>query len=142
MIRCYKLHLIGLVFLTLPVVSFAGPKNVTSKKHYHATTKSVANGHSKSVHTTRHHELTPVAMPAERASQIQAALIKQGYLTGEPTGSWDAQTVSAMQHLQGDNGWQTKVAPDSRAIIKLGLGPHPVGDNMDHPQNIAQTTPH
>jgi hypothetical protein len=28
-----------------------------------------------------------------------------------------------MQKFQSDNGWQTKLVPDSRAIIKLGLGP-------------------
>jgi hypothetical protein len=28
-----------------------------------------------------------------------------------------------MQKFQADNGWQTKLMPDSRAIIKLGLGP-------------------
>jgi hypothetical protein len=28
-----------------------------------------------------------------------------------------------MQKLQGANGWQTKITPDSRALIKLGLGP-------------------
>ena len=28
-----------------------------------------------------------------------------------------------MQRYQSDNGWQTKLIPDSRAIIKLGLGP-------------------
>jgi hypothetical protein len=29
-----------------------------------------------------------------------------------------------MEKLQADNGWQTKIVPDSRAIIKLGLGPN------------------
>jgi len=62
-------------------------------------------------------------MPTERATQIQTALIKQGYLTGEPTGTWDSASVAAMQKMQGDNGWQTKITPDSRALIKLGLGP-------------------
>jgi hypothetical protein len=28
-----------------------------------------------------------------------------------------------MEKLQADNGWQTRIVPDSRAIIKLGLGP-------------------
>jgi hypothetical protein len=72
----------------------------------------------------------PAAKPAsqrgidpERATQIQAALIKQGYMTGEPSGKWDATTQAALEKLQGDNGWQTKLVPDSRAIIKLGLGP-------------------
>jgi len=59
-----------------------------------------------------------------RATQIQTSLIKSGYLSGEASGHWDAQTESAMQKFQSDNGWQTKLIPDSRAIIKLGLGPH------------------
>jgi peptidoglycan hydrolase-like protein with peptidoglycan-binding domain len=58
-----------------------------------------------------------------RATQIQTSLIKSGYLSGEATGHWDAQTEAAMQKFQSDNGWQTKLIPDSRAIIKLGLGP-------------------
>jgi peptidoglycan hydrolase-like protein with peptidoglycan-binding domain len=59
----------------------------------------------------------------DRATQIQSALIRTGYLTGTPSGHWDADTEAAMGRLQGDNGWQTKLVPDSRAIIKLGLGP-------------------
>src|SRR5882762_3072564 len=58
-----------------------------------------------------------------RATQIQTSLIKSGYLTGEASGHWDAGTEAAMQKFQSDNGWQTKLIPDSRAIIKLGLGP-------------------
>ena len=57
-----------------------------------------------------------------RATQIQTALIKAGYLTGTPSGTWDAQSQAAMEKLQADNGWQTKLVPDSRALIKLGLG--------------------
>jgi peptidoglycan hydrolase-like protein with peptidoglycan-binding domain len=58
-----------------------------------------------------------------RAAQIQGSLIKSGYLSGAASGHWDSQTESAMQKFQEDNGWQTKLIPDSRAIIKLGLGP-------------------
>jgi hypothetical protein len=59
----------------------------------------------------------------QRATQIQAALIKSGYLSGAPTGSMDAATNAALAKLQADNGWQTKITPDARALIKLGLGP-------------------
>jgi peptidoglycan hydrolase-like protein with peptidoglycan-binding domain len=59
-----------------------------------------------------------------RATQIQTSLIRSGYLSGEASGHWDSQTQAAMQKFQSDNGWQTKLIPDSRAIIKLGLGPH------------------
>jgi hypothetical protein len=60
---------------------------------------------------------------AERATEIQNALIKAGYMSGTPSGAWDAPTQAAMEKLQADNGWQTKIVPDSRALIKLGLGP-------------------
>jgi hypothetical protein len=62
------------------------------------------------------------AIDDERATQIQGALVRSGYLTGQPSGHWDAETQAAMEKLQADNGWQTKLVPDSRAIIKLGLG--------------------
>ena len=64
------------------------------------------------------------AIDDSRATQLQTALIKSGYLSNDAaSGHWDSQTEAAMQKLQADNGWQTKLIPDSRAIIKLGLGP-------------------
>ena len=59
----------------------------------------------------------------ERATAIQQALIRQHYMNGEPTGHWDADTQAAMTKFQADQGWQTRITPDSRALIKLGLGP-------------------
>ena len=76
------------------------------------------------------------AIDADRTTQIQTALISQGYLAGPPTGAWDAGTQAALQKLQGDNGWQTKFVPDSRAIIKLGLGP----GNAASPENASLTS--
>lgn len=82
-------------------------------------TKATRSSHSRASAGHAH----AMAMDSERATQIQSALIKQGYLSGEPSGNWDAASVAAMQKLQADNGWQTKIMPDSRALIKLGLGP-------------------
>ncbi len=76
-----------------------------------------------------HHEAS--GMEPARATEIQAALIRNGYLAGEPSGTWDAQSVAAMQKLQADNGWQSKITPDARALIKLGLGPQTTASN--HP---------
>jgi hypothetical protein len=61
------------------------------------------------------------------------------------SGHWDAATETAMQKFQSDNGWQTKLMPDSRAIIKLGLGPSQVSStpsvrNMSAPQTVATET--
>src|ERR1039458_1124606 len=59
----------------------------------------------------------------ERARAIQEALIREHYMQGEPSGTWDSATQAAMQRYQADQGWQAKTTPDSRALIKLGLGP-------------------
>jgi Putative peptidoglycan binding domain len=58
-----------------------------------------------------------------RARQIQEALVREHYLTGEPSGTWDAATQAAMRRYQAQQGWQSKTVPDSRALIRLGLGP-------------------
>jgi hypothetical protein len=123
-VSIWKVIPAGMLLLAVPGFASVHPKASSSRHHMHASMSSVSARHRKGLHLHAFHEAkAPVAMPAERATQIQAALIKQGYLTGEPTGTWDAQTVSAMQKLQGDNGWQTRITPDSRALIKLGLGP-------------------
>jgi hypothetical protein len=63
------------------------------------------------------------AIDPNRVTEIQQALIREHYLTGEASGSWDDATKDAMQKYQADQGWQTKLMPDSRALKKLGLGP-------------------
>ncbi len=63
------------------------------------------------------------AIQPERVTQIQQALIREHYLNSPANGNWDATTIAAMQKYQADHGWQTKLMPDSRALLKLGLGP-------------------
>ncbi len=110
--------------MAVPAFGSVHPKAGASKKPYHASVKEASVKHKTALHVhTARQEKAPMEMPSERATEIQSALIKQGYMTGEPTGRWDDQSVSAMQKLQGDMGWQTKITPDSRALIKLGLGP-------------------
>jgi peptidoglycan hydrolase-like protein with peptidoglycan-binding domain len=63
------------------------------------------------------------AIEPERVTEIQQALIREHYLNTEANGRWDTTTEAAMQKYQSDQGWQTKLMPDSRALKKLGLGP-------------------
>ena len=90
--------------------------------HHRSTTANAAIKHASKSHKS-HSSIKHEAMESERATEIQQALIKSGYLSGEPSGVWDSSSAAAMQKFQGDNGWQTKITPDSRALIKLGLGP-------------------
>ena len=105
-----------------------------------AALPSLAFSHSRRGPTSQHsfskHATKPVARPTGqrtiddgRATQIQTALTGAGYMQGEPTGHWDSSTQAAMQRYQSDHGWQTKLMPDSRAIIKLGLGPSGSADS-------------
>jgi peptidoglycan hydrolase-like protein with peptidoglycan-binding domain len=64
------------------------------------------------------------AIDSQRVTAIQQALIREHYLNGEPSAKWDTDTQAAMLKFQADQGWQTKITPDSRALIKLGLGPN------------------
>jgi hypothetical protein len=117
-----------LVTALIPAARAAtNPQSTTTTTH--ATVK-----HASTTRKAAAHHDTPGAIPSERATQIQTALIKQGYLSGEPSGAWDAQTVAAMQKLQGDNGWQTRITPDARALIKLGLGPQDATATTTPPQ--------
>ena len=96
------------------------------RPHHHTAVHPLVR-HNLSAHTARHPAVERVATPSmssERATEIQLALIQRGYLTGEASGTWDAASFAAMQKMQSDNGWQTKLVPDSRALIKLGLGPN------------------
>jgi hypothetical protein len=80
------------------------------------------------------------AISSERAEQIQSARIREHRLDGEASGVWDQRTKDAMIRYQAENGWQTKITPDSRALIKLGLGPRHEG--LLNPDSAALASPH
>ena len=76
---------------------------------------------------------------SERAQAIQEALIREHYLSGEATGTWNQSCEEAMRRYQADNGWQSKTVPDARALIKLGLGPSK--DHLLNPDSAMTTVP-
>jgi hypothetical protein len=76
---------------------------------------------------------------SERAQAIQQALIREHYLSGEATGTWNQSSEEAMRKYQADHGWQSKTVPDSRALIKLGLGPSK--DHLLNPESAMTTVP-
>ncbi len=90
----------------------------TSGQAAHKSHKSSARKAPKAKKLRGQQSIAP-----ERVTQIQQALIREHYLSGDATGNWDATTLAAMQKFQADQGWQTKLMPASRALKKLGLGP-------------------
>jgi peptidoglycan hydrolase-like protein with peptidoglycan-binding domain len=107
--------------LALGLALIMTPAFAASSQHTHKSSTVRRVGHR-----LRHriaHPLGQRGIAPERATQIQTALIRENYLTGSPSGQWDSQTEAAMQKYQAAHGWQTKLTPDSRALISLGLGP-------------------
>lgn len=67
----------------------------------------------------------------ERIEEIQRGLIQAGYLSEEPTGKWDDATRNAMRSFQQAHGFPDTGLPEAKSLMKLGLGPHPLPDELD-----------
>jgi hypothetical protein len=152
----------GVVILALGLGTACAASTTTSTKKTHTTTHlhhatstrtKTSSSHKASLHHTsysshhsksKHHHATVTGqrvMDSSRASEIQKALIQAHYLNGSPTGQWDADTQAAMVKYQTDNGWQSKITPDSRALIKLGLGPkQDAGEYAARPAGISEVS--
>ena len=102
-------------------------KVVAGKSRRKLTSKKVGGKHSRRARRGAWRRRGQQAIDEQRIRQIQEALVREKYLTSEPTGAWDDRSRQAMMKYQQDNGWQAKVIPDARALIKLGLGPSYAG---------------
>ena len=122
-----------LVILSFALVLCSGYAPAETK----AASKAAKHGHHKGKRKGSWKKKGQQGINSERAMEIQQALIREKYLTGEPTGTWDARTQAALVKYQGDNGWQTKVVPDSRALIKLGLGPNYSAELLNGPPKAS-----
>jgi hypothetical protein len=60
-------------------------------------------------------------IPTERATEIQNALIKGGYLSGPASGQYDDATSSAMRRFQSANGMQATGLPSAASLKRLGV---------------------
>jgi hypothetical protein len=134
-----------------PPARSAAAKSHSKLSSQRAPTSAHHSGAPVSAHNRRHAQAQVVAkiskpkyrgqqsIAQERTIEIQQALIREHYLDGEATGQWDQATRDALTRYQGDNHWQTKILPDSRALIKLGLGPSQ--QNLLNPESAAIAVP-
>lgn len=128
----------GIILMLTAAHSPAQNKTSTVSTKQHSSAKSKDRRHARKS-SWKHHGQQGIQ--AERARAIQEALIREHYLTGEPSGVWDSRSKEAMTRYQADHGWQTKITPDSRALIKLGLGPNYSEKEMYKATSDASRTP-
>jgi hypothetical protein len=122
------------------------PAAKASSTTHHTTTKSSTSSSSQTAtgkKSSRRRKSTKLKgqqkIDPERARSIQEALIREHYLTGEPSGTWNQTSEDAMRKYQADHGWQSKTVPDSRALISLGLGPN--HDHLLNPESAMTSSP-
>jgi hypothetical protein len=109
--------------------------SATSHKKAHAAGTGSHHGKKKPVSSRRGQQ----KIDTDRTRQIQEALIRDHYMQGEASGKWDDSTEAALRKMQADNGWQNKTVPDSRALIKLGLGPNQ--EHLLNPDSAMTSAP-
>jgi peptidoglycan hydrolase-like protein with peptidoglycan-binding domain len=118
----------------------AAAEGTTSKSS--ASTKSHTS--SKKTRARRgRKEKGQTAPTAERISEIQQALGKDGSFSGTPNGKWDDSTVEAMRKFQATHGLNPSGRLDALTLQKLGLGSQTAGVAPPMPpiSSSSRTTP-
>src|SRR5437660_12329758 len=97
----------------------------TAKKKPTASSSGAPRGTKKSKKSSK--QRGQKAPTADRISEIQGALAKDGSYSGEPNGKWDDSTVAAMKKYQAAHGLNPSGKLDARTLQKLGLGASTAG---------------
>jgi len=139
--KAFRTGMLAGIVLVTGVFAQAATQPETAAKSSAAKTashKTTAKGKKKQPHKASWRTRGQKKIDTDRTRQIQEALVREHYMDAEPTGVWDASTQKAMERFQAAQGWQSKSCPDSRALIKLGLGPG--RDKLLNPET-AMTSP-
>ncbi len=94
---------------------------------------------SKKHHSSRR-EPSQKAPTADRITEIQSALSRNGFYDGNPNGKWDASSVAAMQKFQSANGLDATGKLDALSLQKLGLGSETAGVYAPETPHVPATS--
>ncbi len=120
-----------------PVRTASAEGKTPVRTTYHSTSHTYQHSTStaryrRPVPLNGQQRLARLHLEPERVEQIQQALIREGYLQGDANGQWDARTHDAMMRYQTDHGFPATGLPEAKALMKLGLGSHPLPPELDH----------
>jgi Putative peptidoglycan binding domain len=114
-----RMSVLGVVFATTMFAHGLSAQTSTTK-----TTTSASKSHSTAKKTSSRKkkdkgQMTPTA---ERITEIQQALAKDGSYSAAPSGKWDDGTVDAMKKFQTTHALNPSGKLDALTLEKLGLG--------------------
>lgn len=87
----------------------------------------------------RHHVILPKRPSEQRTEQIQEALGRGGYYSGNPNGKWDVSTQASLRRFQEANGLAPTGKLDALTLQKMGLGSDTAG--VSAPRAATSGTP-
>lgn len=124
-------------------------KSQTLRKNRSVATARKATLRRASYKTTTHrrrrrwrrHRVTLPKHPSEqRTEQIQAALERGGYYSGNPNGRWDAATQESLRRFQEANGLPPTGKLDALSLQRMGLGSDVAGVSAPRPITQGNST--
>jgi peptidoglycan hydrolase-like protein with peptidoglycan-binding domain len=101
----------------------ATTKQSSTKPSGKNSTSAAKKAFSKSSSSKRTRKQPGQKAPtADRVSEIQVALAKDGSFQGSPSGKWDEATTAAMRRFQASHGLNPSGKLDAPTLQRLGLG--------------------
>src|SRR5580693_1376428 len=110
--------------------------NTAAATHKSSAKRSSSHKRGKKKATARGQQ----KIDPQRAQEIQEALIREHYLSGEAAGTWNEASEQAMRRYQADHGWQSTPAP-AATMKKREPGPPSRLRNCTRPSAILRGTP-
>lgn len=80
------------------------------------------------------------APTADRITEIQQALAKDGSYSGAPNGKWDDSTIEAVKKFQDAHGLNPSGKIDAKTLQQLGLGSSTAGAAAPMPPVSSSST--
>jgi peptidoglycan hydrolase-like protein with peptidoglycan-binding domain len=99
----------------------------TAAKKRSSSSSSTSGKTRKTSKKSKKRDRGQQAPTADRITEIQQALSKDGSYTGTPNGKWDDATVSAMKKFQSVHGLNPSGKLEARSLERLGLGSQTAG---------------
>lgn len=137
-LRATHLALSLLLAAALGVFSGSAQAQGTSTKKSPSSAKRGKARAKRSSQKSKRGQKEPTA---DRISEIQKALAKNGSYAGEPSGKWDDATVDAMKKFQEFHGLNPTGKVDAKTLQQLGLGSGTAGVAAPPSTSSSRLTP-
>ena len=132
----------------------AAVRTTHAKSHATRKSKTVATAHKATLRRAsyktkthrrrrrwrRHHVTLPKHPSEQRTEQIQEALERGGYYSGNPNGKWDARTQESLRRFQTANGLPPTGKLDALSLQRMGLGSDVAGVSAPRPVTQGNST--